>query len=365
MKNAIRIIALAAALAALFCACRKEQTPDPVMSVGETAIDEGSYRFLYATYKARYLARYSDASDVASFWSAEHSDGVTNAEWMDGLIRDSIRMQLSAEHLFDTEGLKLPDDKLNAIDEYISDIKNERFGGDDEKFAEALAEFGTDENGYRSYLAATEKMSALFEHYYGSAGTVKVTEGDRDKYMRENYVRFVQININDAYVLAEEDGHYIQNVDGSYERRALTDGELAEKQSVIAEIDRRLAAGEALEELYAEYSENVDYPNGYYFSALTAADYDETIVAAAFALAEGEQTKLHTEHGTFYIKRLALDSGAYAREENADFFGGFESAVKNSLYDEMLRSRFGEIAEVSDRLNALSVTSVAPNYDLD
>ena len=365
MKKAIRIIALFAALAALLCACRKEETPEPVMSVGENAIDEGNYRFLYATYKARYLARYSDASDTAAFWNAEHESGVTNAEWMDSMIRDSIRMQLAAEHLFDAAGLKLSDDKQSAIDEAVSDMKNELFDGDVEKFAAALAELGTDEDGYRAFLASTEKMNELFEHYFGTSGIRQINEGERDAYYRANYVRFAQININDAYALAERDGYYIQNPDGSYERRELTDAELAEKRSKIAEVDGRLAAGETVESLYVEYSENTDYPNGYYFSALTASNYDDTIVAAAFALAEGEWTKLHTEHGTFYIERLALDSGAYATDGNADFFGGFESAVKNSLFDEVLRSHFGEIAEASEKLDALSVTSVAPNYDLD
>ena len=307
MKRTVRIIALIAALVlalSALCACGGKTDGGAVMTLEEHTIGEGTYRYLYATYKARYLSRYSDASDTAAFWSAEHADGEMNAEWMDLLIRDNIRMQLAAEYLFDDAGEALDEDTVQKVDEYISDVKNERFDGDDEKFSAALEALGVDGDGFRASLLAGEKMNALFERYFGSNGTRQVTDAERDEYYRANYVRFAQINVNDAYAYVEEDGHYVQNTDGSYETRALTDGEAAEKQKEIAKIDERLAAGETVEALYAEYSENTDYPNGYYFTRSDATDYDEAIVSAAFALAEGEWTKLDTAHGTFYVERL-------------------------------------------------------------
>lgn len=373
MKRIIRLAAFAvalcvalASLAALLCACKgDEKSGGAVMTLGEKTIDEGTYRFLYATYKARYLARYSDASDSAAFWSAGREDGLTNAAWMDSLIRDSIRMQLVAEHLYDSSGLTLDENTENSVDEYISDVKNERFEGDDDLFASALAAFGTNEAGFRAALLSGEKMSALYKHYFGSGGVRPVTDEERAAYYRENYVRFAQINVNDAYAYRERDGHYVQNADGSYETRELTKDELAGKKRAIEEIESRLAAGETVEGMYSDRSENTDYPHGYYFTAQNAAKYDEKIVSAALGLSVGEWTKVTTEHGTFFIERLSLDEGGFALAENADFFGDFESSLKDSLFDDLLRSYFTKIAEDAERVNALSVTAIEPNYDLD
>ena len=372
VRLAALICALAVALAAL-AACGDdtkkggEDTFDPsaaVMTLGDKTVDAGTYRYLYATYKARYLARYSIA-DSAAFWSEKREDGSTNADWMDSLVRDSVRMRLVAEYLFETDGLALADGAEAKIDEYISDLENERFDGDDGKFEAALAALGTDADGLRASLIAEEKMNALYERYFGKDGSRKVTDEERDAYYRENYVRFMQINVNDAYAYVERDGHYVQNKDGSYETRALDAAESAAKKAVIAEIDARLAAGDTVEALYADYSENVDYPRGYYFTAATASGYDAQIVSAAFGLGEGESAKLRTAHGMFYIERLALDDGAFAASENADFFGDFESAVKSTLFDGVLRSYFGKITEDEKAVNALTVASVEANYELD
>ena len=335
-----------------------------VMTLGEQRIDAGTYRYLYATYKARYLARYSIA-DSASFWSETREDGKTNAEWMDALIRDSIRMRLVAEYLFDVDALTLADGAEQKIDEYISDLENERFDGDDAKFEAALAALGTSEDGLRASLLAEEKMNKLYDRYFGASGARAVTDEERDAYYRANYVRFMQINVNDAYAYVERDGAYVQNKDGSYETRALSDEEAAAKRAVIAELDARLASGDTVEGLYSEFSENTDYPNGYYFTVSTASNYDEQIVSAAFSLSEGEYAKLRTAHGMFYVERLALDDGAFAADENADFFGDFESAVKSSLFDELLKSYFDKISEDADAVNALTAGEVAANYDID
>ena len=365
VRLAALMLALMLALGGSLVSCRETEKSGAVMTLGEHTVDEGYYRFLYATYKARYLALYDGARDAADFWRADHGDGETNAEWMDSLVRDVIRMLLSAEAIFDERGLTLDDETHRKNGDYIDDLIYERFDGDGDKFDEALAALGADRDSLMRKLDGEAKMTALFDHYFGTNGVRKLTDEDLEEYYAANYVRFGQINVNDAYVYVEEDGHYVQNADGSYATRALTDAERASKDAVIAEVDSRLAAGEDFDALYAGFSENTSYPHGYYFSADTAADYDADIVAAAFALAEGEWTKLHTAHGTFWIKRLPLDEGGFALDETADFFGGFQTAVKNSLFDRILKAEYPKIAEDADKVNALSVTSVAANYDLD
>lgn len=366
MKYTLRLAALFLAVMLLIsaAACQKTDANTAVMTLGEQSIDEGMYRFLFSTYKARYLSMYKEAKDTDSFWRGEHSPGVTNAAWMDSLIRDSIRMLMTAQKLFADANLSLSEGTEEKIDSYIDDMITERCSGSRKDFEAQLAEYGANIQALREMLLSEEKMSQLYTHYYGENGTRSVSNEECDAFYRENYVRFIQLNVNDAYAYVEQDGAYVQDKNGKYKTRALTDSERAEKECVLTEIDANLTAGAPLEELYEKFSENKDYPGGYYFSHATAGNYDETLVAAAFALEEGAQTKLHTEHGTFYIKRMPLDDGGYALTANADFFGDFDSSVKNALYDELLKSQFDLIKNDAGKEDAISVTNVKPNFDL-
>ena len=104
--------------------------------------------------------------------------------------------------------------------------------------------------------------------------------------------------------------HIRKNEDGSYKKRSLTDKEKAEKAEKIAQIEKKLSDGADFSGLYEEYSENTDYPGGYYFSLTSAGDYIADIVTKAFSLEEGEWIKYTSDtYGTFFIKRAALDDG--------------------------------------------------------
>lgn len=369
MKHMTRFIALflALMLALSVVACKKDEAESSVvLSLHNHNIGEDMYHLLFATYKARYLSMYKEAKDTSAFWNAEHSSGVTNAEWMDSLIRDNIRMYLRAQWLFANEGPSNfdYDAALEKIDGYIDDMITELCSGSRKDFEAQLSEYGASIETFREMLLGEEKMSQLFTYYYGKNGTISVSNEQRDTFYRENYVRFIQLNINDEYAYVEKDGAYVQDQYGKYKTRPLTEDERAEKERILTEIDANLSAGESLEQLYKKFSENKDYPGGYYFSRASVGKYDETIVEAAFALEEGAQTKLHTEHGTFYIKRTPLDDGGYALTANADFFADFDSSVKNAIYDELLKSGFGEITSNAGKEKALSVTNVKANFDL-
>ena len=364
LKRSAAVI-LAAALLLCVCACSKRtENSGGALSIGEYAIDAGMYRFLYATYKAQYLSKYSDASDTAAFWSARYSDGTTNAEHFDSLIRDNIRMYLVAVKLFDDTNLKLSGATLASIDEYIESTVTERFDSNREAFESALASYGADSGDFRDFLISNEKMARLFDHWFGSGGVRQLTDDERASFYRRYYVRFAQINVNNVYAYVEQDGVYVQDESGAYKTRELTESEKAEKDRVCAEIDAALDAGKTVEALYPEYSENTDYPGGYYFSRESAADYDAEIVDAAFALAVGETAKLQTAHGTFWIERLDLPEHGWTLTGSEDFFDGFDKAVKNSIFDALLISHFGEITENEDLISDVRADKLKPNRDL-
>ena len=117
---------------------------------------------------------------------------------------------------------------------------------------------------------------------------------------------------------------------------------------------------------FKDYSENTDYPGGYYFSLTSAGDYIADIVTKAFSLEEGEWMKYTSDtYGTFFIKRAALDDGAYSAEANADFFDDFDTSVADDLYNKMITSHFDEISVDEELLNAVSVKDCKANYYYD
>ena len=370
MKAATRAAAIVCAvflaLGAVACAKKADDTP-AVMTLGEHTVDEGLYRFLYATYKARYIEKYSQDdtfSDSADFWSREHSEGETNAGFFDSLVRDSVRMYLVAERLFDELKLTISDGDAEYLESYEDDLITERYDSDRGKFEVALAEFGATSATFRALVENGIKMDMLFDYYLGAKGVRPLTDADRAEHYRENYVRFAQINVNDRFAYVEEDGAYVWDENGNLKTRDLTAEEYAEKARLIGQIDDALAAGDTVESLYSEYSENRDYPGGYYFKADGGGKYDQRIIDTASALGVGETSKIETQYGTFWIERLSLPEKGWDLAGNADFFENFDDEVKNAVFDGILRSHFNEIVEDAGKVDAIDVTKVKANYEL-
>ena len=337
-----------------------------VMKLGNATVDEAMYRYWMATYKARYVSAYTDIKDSTEYWKAtisEDSD-TTNEKVLNDLIRSNIKTNLAAMAIFAEEGLTVSDSAKAEVDEYIQSMVDELADGSRKTLNADLAEFGVNINLLRNIFINEDKVASLLEYFYGESGKNALTDADRDKFYRENYVRFAQININDAFVYEEdESGTYIQDENGTYKTRGLNAEEKAAKDKVIAEIDALLADGGDVEALYNDYSENTDYPNGYYFSSATGANYVGEIVTKAFTLAEGEWTKITSDkYGTFYIKRLPLDEKGYSNADNSDFFDGFDDTLKQELFDDMLSARFDGIEIDEELLDAISVADVTPNY---
>ena len=364
-----KIVSLIAALALLLVTSCSSGGGKTVMSLGNAKIDEATYAYWMSTYKARYLRTYTDIKDTASYWNEKISDlsEKTNEELVNGLIRDNIRSNLVAMSLYAENGLTMSDSMKDKIDSYIDSLVEELADGSRKTMNANLAEFGINLNILRTVFINEQKSSDLFDYYYGDNGKTPVTDSEREAYYEENYVRFYQINVNDAYAYAEDsDGTYQKNEDGSYKKRSLTDKEKAEKAEKIAQIEKKLSDGADFSGLYEEYSENTDYPGGYYFSLTSAGDYIADIVTKAFSLEEGEWIKYTSDtYGTFFIKRAALDDGAYSAEANADFFDDFDASVADDLYNKMITSHFGEISVDEERLNAVSVKDCKANYYYD
>lgn len=209
------------------------------------------------------------------------------------------------------------------------------------------------------------KAAAYYRYLYGQNGTEAPTDADRDEYFKESYVCFQQIYINTTELYeTDSDGNYIQDTSGNYEKRKLTEAELADAEAKILAVRAGLEAGEDFYELKEKYSDSKDYESGYYFSATTATNYITAVVSAAFSLEVGEWTYVEgaEENGAFFIKRLELEDGAYKNDGLSDFFEDFDDLLCEEKYSERLEALYGDIECDDEFMDSVSVKAAPANY---
>jgi len=338
------------------------------MTYGSATISQAMYKYHLATYKALYVSAYDDIKDDDSFWLSFVGDTEkTGEEYVEELIYESVAQNLIAAAEFDKAGLHLTGAQTKTVDDYISDLTDEVAGGSRKNLNSYLGEFGINVNIFRDVLLMETKAEAYFEHLFGKGGSDPVDDSDREKYYRDNYVRFLQIYINDVQVYeTDEDGKYIQDENFNYKTRPLTEEEKKAAADKIAAVKAGLEAGKDFAGLQKEYSDSKDYAGGYYFSPYNASNYLTPVVSAAFTLEEGEWIFVEEAKsvGAFFIMRLPLDDGAYKAEANKDFFEDLDDSVASKLFSDMLGEKMDEIVVDEAFMDSLSVRVIEGNYYL-
>lgn len=354
---------LAAVTVLALAACGGKDSP-AVLTYGETTITEAMYNYYVSTYKGRYIQSYDDISDTEDFWKSE-INGKTGEEIMEELIYGNVAQNLVAAEEFRRAGLSLSQDQKTAVDEYIDSMVDELASGSRKTLNGYLSEFGVNIDMLREMLLMEKMAYTYYEYLYGEGGKEAVTDSDRDAYYKENFVRFQQIYINDKVVYeTDSDGRFKQDENGEYITREFTADERADIDKRIAAVKTGLESGEDFGELRKKYSDVTDFEDGYYFSAVTSTNYITSIVSAAFALEEGEWTYVSaaSEQGTFFIKRLPLEEGAYKDEDNAEFFSSMDDDLTTEKYSEKLEALYGDIVKNEDFLGTVSVKDAPANY---
>ncbi|MBQ7827842.1 MAG: hypothetical protein IJ386_06205 [Clostridia bacterium] len=354
---------LAAVMIFALAACGGKDSP-AVLTYGETVITEAMYNYYVSTYKGRYIQSYDDISDSEDFWKSE-INGKTGEEIMRELIYGNVAQNLVAAEEFRRAGLSLSADQKTAVDEYIESMTEELAGGSRKTLNGYLSEFGVNVDMLREMLLMEKMAYTYYEYLYGEGGKEAVTDSDRDTYYKENFVRFQQIYINDKVVYeTDEDGRFKQDENGDYVTREFTPEERADIDARIAAVKSGLESGEDFDALRKKYSDVTDFEDGYYFSAATSTNYITSIVSAAFALDEGEWTLVSAaaDQGTFFIKRLPLEDGAYKDEDNSEFFSSMDEDLTTEKYGEKLEALYGDIVKNEEFLGAVSVKDAPANY---
>lgn len=358
-----RIIAAALVFAVLVLTACADKGPT-AMEYEKITVTEEMYLYWMSHYKAIFMENFKDVKDTDEFWDSIVSSGKTAEEYFTEITVENIKKNIAAVWLFDYMGLSFTSDMKKEIKEGIEDLKTNLADGDDDKFAAMLAEFGITEDTLYDIYVMDAKISYTYDYLYGSGNVISISDSDKLTYTNENYVRIqhIYVNNNFKYVTVENElGSLTHDPEtGEAYTAELTDDEKAEKNDIIAKIDKAISDGEAFEDVWSEYSEDKYYENGYYLTENTP--FISEVVDAAFELEIGETVRLETEYGVHYIKRYAIDGTPWSEKANSDFFSDFDSKLADYVFNVMISETAEKVKVYSEITDKYKLRDISPNY---
>lgn len=392
-KSVLRICAaLTALLLALIQLVSCSSLGTPVMTLGKTEITGSMIEFWMSRYKAQFEYSYGQSlktayglSSVDSIWKVKVKDdsAETYDDMFSSYIFDNAKTYLCALYLFDQFGLKLPDSTVKKTDETINEYVTNLADGSKSEFNAILAAYGINMKILRELYLADEKVSYLREYLFGSNGTEPITTQQIEDYYQKNYVRMKQICVFiNQRPKQNEDGTYVTDSSGKTQYTTMTADENAAARTKIEEALAKIDGGEDFEKAISEYDENKaddGYKNGIYMSAESSFGNDEDLQKIYETLCEmkvGEVRELELSNSLHIIKKYELDTGAYAKAENSDFFlfndgtGSYQTLqqyVKTPLFLDYIKGKLDEFsADIKIDEEALSqyrISKVKSNYN--
>ena len=365
MVKKICAVVLAAEMCVLSLASCAKDTSVAVMTLGDFEISANKYNYWASTSKANILSSYTDTKDTAEFWAGEYESGMSYSEYFDSLILDDVKKILACQKIYNDERLSLSDEARATIDEGIAMLISEYAGGKKDVMNASLAPYGANVDILSEIYTMEAKRECVFEYLYGEGGKLELDDAALEEYYKNNFVHIQIIYVNDKYeYVLDADGKYTTNTDGTYATRALSEEAKAEKAATIEAVTSALEAGEDFDALYEKHSEMKSYPGGYYFSpdmSYSAGVFYE-LCEASKEMSLGEWTAYDSASGTYIIKLLENEEGAWKADVNGDFFADFESTAARAAFSEYLSAMFGDIKVDSEYIEKYSVSKVEANF---
>ncbi len=337
------LLALCMLLSISLCSCNS--TGEAMLKLGKTEISENMFVFWLSRYKAQFEYAYGSALQEAygvsssdDFWKLTYTEGNGTDETYDSRFTDYIYQNamtyLVALYLFDEYGLSISKDEKESIDEYIDGMIEDYASGSENEFNVILAEYGFNLATLRACYETDAKISALQDYLFGKGGPEEISSADLEAYYEKTYVRMEQICIFlDECPEKADDGTYITDSEGQISYREMSVAETEAARAKANEALTKLNNGESFSTVLAQYNENTEstsYTNGIYLSSDTvysSGDDATTLYETLLDMNAGEYKLVELEHTLHIIRKLELDSGAYSKTANADFFSFYDSSI--------------------------------------
>lgn len=168
----------------------------------------------------------------------------------------------------------------------------------------------------------TDEFGSVIKDKYGYE--VYYSEDGKIAYDRENGITAFVLDKNGQPIVAD------------YSKEELAKIEQEAKQAKEKIPDGEFAAFELLMETRGEDEDAQNYENGYYLyndpSNYGSYAYLEDIVEELNSMEVGQTAIVTSDYGWHVIMKYPLEEGAYADEQNEDWFEGFEQGLIDSMF---------------------------------
>ena len=432
MKKIIKRVATVAVCILLLVSCLAgcSQKGKTLMELDGETLSLNTYMLFLSRIKGTLssTANFGSSASKDSFWDiVMNSDGTTTYnDYYCNMVLDSAKAYLAAMYIFEEEGLKLPKEYKDAINEEMDRLVETDGKGSKAALNSILAAYGANYEILKNAYELEAKMYYLNEHLYGKNGE-KIASNVIEEYYQESYVKFrhvflytydvvyetdangdeiyytssgaiaydtskrqktdtdgnpvkdssgniIYLNRDGSIAYDKENGQRMAKIgsDGNAEIKDYTGAELnavLDKAQIIMEnaVEGNESVFDALVDEYNEDAGMDELPGGYYVTRDT--DYPEEIINALFEMEEGEIRKIKTDSGIHVVMKYELDKGGYAKEANATFFADekgnylFMDALKERLLTARVQKYLDQIVIKEDLIKNVNMKSVEPNTD--
>ena len=229
----------------------------------------------------------------------------------------------------------------------------------------------TDENGDDIYYTENSLGHKVicYDRVNGTTKTDKDGNVIKDK---QGYEVYFTEDGKIAYDKKTGTTSFVLNKDGEPEVGDYTKEELVEIKKEANTILEKIPAGEyeAFEIFMEQRGEDEDaqaYENGYYLYADPAnyANYTylESIVTKLMELEVGETALVESDYGYHVIMKYPVEKGAWAEEDNKDWFEGFEEGLVDHLFMKMCEQYTDQVTVDEDVLATVpSMKQIGTNF---
>ncbi len=202
-KTLVRAVSalLAAIMLSVSMAGCSARVKDPIMEYENYGISKSFYEFMLSRTKGELGRKKLDVEPASELWTKKvEATGESFEQYYNRATLDKCRNYLAAMVLFDKEGFKLANDAIAEIDEEIEFYLQYDGNGSEKKLDAILSKYGVSAEELREIYIMEAKYRELISKLYGS-----ISDGVKQEYYEQNYVRFKQIFISNFYYKYQTD----------------------------------------------------------------------------------------------------------------------------------------------------------------
>ncbi|MEG0899178.1 MAG: hypothetical protein RSD67_06525 [Oscillospiraceae bacterium] len=348
LKKKILCGFMAVAMALTATACTGKSNEKFVATYNDNEIPSGIYIYGMASALGQAKSKLEDPkSDVLT----TEIDGVQGSEWIVNEAKKFVSQYSAVDQMFNEYELKLSAKQLEQIDDAIETLSSEQ----NKDFNESLIKNGIAVSSYESILQNSEKVSTMFNFYYGKDGIAPVSEEELKAQFEKMYRRVIIMPIS----LADESGKPFDDVN----KKAMEDA--------AEEYFKRAKDGESFAKVYADYElftakdketdpkEKTEEPDSMLIET-TNQYLPENFIAELDKVKVGEYIKIQSDENIIIAKKVDVyDKIEDFENMRNQLIGQLKTEEFNSIVQKKAEDIFDKIVYNENALKIFSAKKIA------